>query len=243
MSLNMNNTFLFMNWFADHHFSSINSIDDLRSSLTPQLWDDFINSDFLITNTHSLVHSIKNKAIRSLNNYPRPNKKNAKSLNGTQVNDPDGAPTQDTPAEAPPAPVEEGVAPTPKKSRVKKPVVTKSSDPDGSLQDTPTLDTPVEAPPAPVPKKSRVKKPVTKPSDTVNDTINDTVGYPIETVIDKKSKKPRVNHSKSNLSTKEPDDTLVIGLPNHDFHEIQLQLIHVNGQDAFIDDAHNVFTF
>ena len=210
MSLNMNNTFLFMNWFADHHFSSINSIDDLRSSLTPQLWDDFINSDFLVTNTHSLVHSIKNKAIRSLNNIPkpRPNKKNATKHVNDPVNDPINDPVND-------------------------PI----NDPVGS-----TVDTPVEAPPAPVPKKSRVKKTVTKPPNTINDPVESTVDTPVETVIDKKSKKPRVNHSKSNLSSKEPD-TLVIGLPNDDFQEIQLQLIHVNGQDAFIDDANNVFTF
>ena len=152
----MNQAFLFMNWVIDH--SSMQSPQELRDLLTPQLWDDFIRSDDSVLNTSAFVHSVKDKVVVSLDKLPSKNKKNAK--------------TQDSPvSEEAPIP-EEGL------KKVKKP---------------------------------RVSKPKTV--------------------------------STSDTGISEVDDTVVIGLPNDEFQEIQLQLVHLDGQPAFIDNQHNIFQF
>ena len=140
MSLNMNNTYLFMNWvlersgnsacgrgweggFAPSDNSQSNDFQAfvlyMRNSLTPQLWEDFMKSDSALSLTQSFVDSVKQKVV------PKPKKPRATKK--TQV-------TLDLPVEESNTPLmEEGVvaAAKPKKPRATKKVQA-------------TLDLPVE---------------------------------------------------------------------------------------------------
>ena len=114
MSLNMNNTFLFMNWVLDRLDNSDSNdfqafVLYMRNSLTPQLWEDFMKSDSALSLTQSFVDSVKQKVV------PKPKKSRAKKAESTLEESNTLSNQEDGVLREP-----EPVAPKPKKSRAKK---------------------------------------------------------------------------------------------------------------------------
>ena len=206
----MNQAFLFMNWVIDH--SSMQSPQELRDLLTPQLWEDFLQSEDAISNTISFVQYVKDTVVDSLDKRPAKKPRVTKSK-----------------AKPVPVPAESGeaeiVTPIPEeeegvKKPVKKPRSTKSKS---------------KAVPVPVPAESGETL-ITQEAEVVTPIPEQEEG------VKKPAKKPRSTKSKAVPEVPQEDATQVI-LPNDDFQEIQLQLVHLDGQPAFIDNQNNIFEF
>ena len=230
MSLNMNNTFLFMNWVLDRLDNSDSNdfqafVLYMRNSLTPQLWEDFMKSDSALSLTQSFVDSVKQKVV------PKPKKSRAKKAestleeSNTLSNQEDGVLRETEP-----------VAPKPKKSRAKKvievtPILNEDGVSNTTQEESNTLSNQEDVvlretePVAPKPKKSRAKKVETN-------TLSNEGVVPVKNT--KKSGSRVLKKSKEELSE-------VVGLnEEEEYQEIQLQLVNVNGRDAFIDSQNHI---
>ena len=118
----------------------------------------------------------------------------------------------------------------PKKSRVKKTLLTEI--PNTLLDENQSLEE------IPKTKKSRVKK-TQQVIVEVPDTLLD------ENEVGVKTKKPRVKKNKpigsQEISLQLPYNDIIVGDNLDDFQEIQLQLVSIDGKDSFIDTNRSLF--
>ena len=235
MSLNMNNTFLFMNWVLERSDSDSNDFQAfvlyMRNSLTPQLWEDFMKSDSALSLTQSFVDSVKQKVV------PKPKKPRAPKKTETT---PENTPSNEDGVLRETEPVE----PNPKKARAPKKVAIPVEEPTPLIEDgvsNTTQEEDVLREPSqvePKPKKARApKKTEATPENAPSN--EDGVLRETEPVAPKTKKSGARSIKKPNIH--ELSEVVGGGGGGDDeYQEIQLQLVNVDGHDAFID-SHNHF--
>ena len=206
MSLNMNDSFLFMNWVLDLHLQSYHSNSNdflpftlfLRNSLTPQLWERFLQSDSAIY----YVQSLRNDLQLTLQNIPKKPRTKPTNIQNTPL---ENIALENIGVESIPVQVENKPA---KKPRNKKNTNT-------PMEMNANTNTPMEM-------NANQKKPAKKSRTNNSDVDN----------LHSKKPKPTKKPKPSDILSLDNLLTSVVG--EDDFDEIQLQLVNVDGRDVFI---------
>ena len=251
MSLNMNDSFLFMNWVLDLHLQSYHSNSNdflpftlfLRNSLTPQLWERFLQSDSAIY----YVQSLRNDLQLTLQNIPKKPRTKPTNIQNT--------PLENIALESIPLQVENKPAKKPRnKKNINTPLENIVLENIGveniGVENIALENIGVESIPVQVENKP-AKKPRNKKNTNTPMEMNANTNTPMEMNANQKkpAKKSRTNnsdvdnlHSKKPKPTKKPKPSDILSLDNlltsvvgeDDFDEIQLQLVNVDGRDVFI---------